>query len=1169
MSDDDDFGGQTTGVRHTFDVTPLIRPEPPTEAVRRGKERLLAGLSALASSPNDATLPSDSASGSAPRLADPDVGDDERYEFGEAFAAGGLGVVRRGHDRRLGRVIAIKELLRDSPEAARRFALEAAITARLQHPSIVPLYDLGWQGEGKPYYCMKLVDGESLEAKIAATTQLSERLRLLEHAIAVADAIAYAHAQRILHRDIKPANVLVGRFGETVVIDWGLAKDLSNQLATPPQDSAALPLPSTGSDLTERGTVMGTLRYMSPEQAEGGSVDERSDVYSLGALLYHMLAGKAPYGDVREGLVARVLLGELPGLRTLDPAIPEELAAITQRAMARLPADRYASAAAFAEDLRRFATGRMVEAHEYSLGEVFGRWARRHRVSLSASALTIAAVAGVGVFAGMRVYAEQARADAAAREAAAQAERSEQLAFEQAVIAEQERASEVLTLAHTPGRELDALARGVEVLAAHGPSYDAAPDGAVAGLSYALGGLIPIVDVSSEQRDVTDISLSAGADPWLVAHVFDGDERRHELDLWSLDPPRLQATIAPAGLTPSHAQLSHDHRRIAVSDEDRCIVLDAAGGASQHVFEGCADPHFSSDARSLFGKAPRATTDAKDTTRTYEGLVAWELEQGREQWRVATPGENVSLLVHPDGERLIVRLDHHAEERIDVLDGASGALLTSLVRPRETRPRYRGRSRAFSLPQNMALSPDARSLAVQETDETGALVLWDLDTGSARVLDERTSSRSPSSRSPSFSGDGRLLFVGGQNPLTIFDLDTQQPFARLPISARATGTADAGIAIGEQHWIELPFGEARRARPAGRPNDLLAAHEGRVVIAWGDAGTAIWAHDDHLGHSQWTAPAGQTIHHFGADEVLTRDASGLLRLHERHASTEPVASALADADILAHASARPSKALVTDGPEHVALVDLRSGEQTCKVARTSSPKHDLSVLSPRGDVLVLSVAQGRVEVWDVAKCQRRAALELRGESRFTGWPSFADDGSVLIVDEGGHFTIVDPQGDIEQRSDTCDADRWAGYAKISPDGRLVFSSCDNFQMHRGWGRVWDRERDEVIARVDLRGLSTPPAWTSTGEMVFGAGRRELVVVRARDGRVLMRVPTETFQTPLPLRRVAGDRIELSTGERVIDYPITRAGLVVAACDVLARSQLAERVAPHCSSAQQR
>ena len=171
--------------------------------------------------------------------------DPERYHVVREFARGGLGRILAARDLRIGRVVAIKELLRDSEAAYARFVREALITARLQHPAIVPVYEVGRWPAGEPFYAMKLVSGRSLHDVILATPALDERLALLPNVIAVADAIAYAHSQGIIHRDLKPANVLVGEFGETVVIDWGLAKDLRDGEAT--LDPAAMETTSTRS----------------------------------------------------------------------------------------------------------------------------------------------------------------------------------------------------------------------------------------------------------------------------------------------------------------------------------------------------------------------------------------------------------------------------------------------------------------------------------------------------------------------------------------------------------------------------------------------------------------------------------------------------------------------------------------------------------------------------------------------------------------------------------------------------------------------------------------------------------------------------------------------------------------------------------------------------------
>jgi eukaryotic-like serine/threonine-protein kinase len=328
--------------------------------------------------------------------------DPARYQIVREFAHGGLGRILEVRDLRLGRVVALKEILRDSEGAYARFVREALITARLEHPAIIPVHDVGRWPSGEPFYSMKLVSGRSLGEVITATPELDGRLALLPNVIAVADAIAYAHSQGIIHRDLKPANVLVGEFGETVVIDWGIAKDLrgaaASELGPDPAAGASANLGTVSGEpsLTDTGTVLGTPYYMPPEQASGQSVDERADVYALGALLYEVLTGERPYRGIPEPLAA-VLAGPPMPAEEREPAIPPDLATIARKAMARRPEDRYPSARELAEDLRRFQTGQLVSSHVYSRGTLIKRWLRRYRapVIVAAVALTILAVVGV------------------------------------------------------------------------------------------------------------------------------------------------------------------------------------------------------------------------------------------------------------------------------------------------------------------------------------------------------------------------------------------------------------------------------------------------------------------------------------------------------------------------------------------------------------------------------------------------------------------------------------------------------------------------------------------------------------------------------------------------------------------------------------------------------
>src|SRR6185503_12860656 len=238
-----------------------------------------------------------------------------------------------------------------------RFVREALITARLEHPGIVPVHEAGRWPNGSPYYVMKLVEGRTLKELLAATESIAQRLALLSHVIAIADAVGYAHSEGVIHRDLKPSNVIVGEFGETIVIDWGLARDTKGEIPEPPAEVA---VPARGSGVsTISGKVVGTPAYMAPEQARGELVDERADVYAIGAVLYEMLAGKAPHADATpQAVLDRVLAGPPAPLADVAPDAPLELADIVRKAMAREPGERYANGSALAEDLRRFQTGK-------------------------------------------------------------------------------------------------------------------------------------------------------------------------------------------------------------------------------------------------------------------------------------------------------------------------------------------------------------------------------------------------------------------------------------------------------------------------------------------------------------------------------------------------------------------------------------------------------------------------------------------------------------------------------------------------------------------------------------------------------------------------------------------------------------------------------------------
>jgi hypothetical protein len=278
-----------------------------------------------------------------------------RYEIVERLGQGGMGTVYRAHDRELGRDVALKVLNLADPAGwtVARLRREARILASLEHPGLVPVHDLGTLPDGRLYYVMRLVRGQRLDEHVREERSLPARLKLFER---ICEAVAFAHAQGVLHRDLKPENVMVGPFGEVLVLDWGVAKRLGESDPPPPAEPGA----GAGTErVTARGTVLGTPGYMAPEQARGAeAVDERADVYALGAMLCFL----ATVG--------------------LEAPAPRRVAAIAARATADDPAQRYPSASAVAAEVARFLAQEPVAAYREGPWERLGRLAVRYRTPL-------------------------------------------------------------------------------------------------------------------------------------------------------------------------------------------------------------------------------------------------------------------------------------------------------------------------------------------------------------------------------------------------------------------------------------------------------------------------------------------------------------------------------------------------------------------------------------------------------------------------------------------------------------------------------------------------------------------------------------------------------------------------------------------------------------------
>ncbi len=335
---------------------------------------------------------------------------DTRYRIERLHDEGGLGRVFVAEDTELSRQVALKELkasMAHDADSRTRFLAEAEITGGLEHPGIVPVYSLGQYDDGRPFYAMRFIQGDNLQIKIrefhekdwsrrgGASGRSMELRRLLSRFVDICEAIHYAHKRGILHRDIKPANIMVGSYGETLVVDWGLAKWLGQREFASEESSEVTLRPRSGSgaSATRLGTAAGTPAFMSPEQARGehDQLGPATDVYGLGATLYALLTNHRPYEGAPD-LLAAVRRGDLRRPRTIDRTIPRPLEAICLRSMAFDPDQRYASAEALASDVEQFLGDEPVTAYRESPLERGRRWLRRH----SAVAATLL---GIGLMA--------------------------------------------------------------------------------------------------------------------------------------------------------------------------------------------------------------------------------------------------------------------------------------------------------------------------------------------------------------------------------------------------------------------------------------------------------------------------------------------------------------------------------------------------------------------------------------------------------------------------------------------------------------------------------------------------------------------------------------------------------------------------------------------------
>ena len=376
--------------------------------------------------------------------------DADRFQKIKLHAKGGLGEISIAVDRQLQRDVALKEIQAhcDNDHSARqRFVFEAEVTGRLEHPGIVPVYALGAYQDGRPFYAMKLIRGNDLQqacrdlhGRGPVDYESREFRKLLQRFVDVCSAVSYAHSRGVLHRDIKPANIMLGSFGETLVVDWGLAKTFGKPLNEPNESTGNLLATPPFDNATMVGQTLGTPAYISPEQAAGqiDSLTEHTDIYSLGATLYFLLLGKAPFTGTLDDVLEQVKKSDFPRPRSILSRVPKALEAIVMKGMANHPSDRYTTVDEMAKDVESYLADEPILAKSDSWRDRAARFQRRNRSAVQVGFLATFVIALVASVAAVLIQRQSAlNRDLATREKNAK-DTAVQLADEKSLLADSE-----------------------------------------------------------------------------------------------------------------------------------------------------------------------------------------------------------------------------------------------------------------------------------------------------------------------------------------------------------------------------------------------------------------------------------------------------------------------------------------------------------------------------------------------------------------------------------------------------------------------------------------------------------------------------------------------------------------------------------------------------------